>query len=258
MRFALAVCLMFLLAEIAPAQCGSQASVPISDDDIQLLDAKARSGDIAAAFSLGMALIYRKDSEHDPSRGVSWLRLAAEKGMGAADFALSIAYRLGCGVPNDETAANAHLLKAAEAGYAPAQYVLAGRQDKDQHYVEAGRWYSKAALQGLPEAQVMLGQLYENGDGVPQDYAKAATLYRTACEHRPDYEGSAGRMGCNGLGLLYSRGDGVKQSKVEAYKFFKLGLVSENIDSVKREMTKTEIAEAERQIELWITAHPNR
>src|SRR5262249_38745604 len=155
-----AVCLIFLFAGIASAQCINQ--IRISDADLQVLDEKARAGDMAAAYSLGEAYLFRMGSEQDRSLGISWLRQAADKGMSAAEYKLSLAYRLGCGVPKDETAAYAHLLKAAEAGYAPAQYDLGARQYSQQHYVEAGALYLKAALQGVPEAQIELGKLYEN------------------------------------------------------------------------------------------------
>ena len=40
-------------------------------------------------------------------------------------------------------------------------------------YTQAAVWYWKAAEQGVPEAQSNLGLLYEEGKGVPQDYAEA-------------------------------------------------------------------------------------
>jgi hypothetical protein len=41
------------------------------------------------------------------------------------------------------------------------------------NYVEAGKWYDRAAEQGLPEAQQNLGVAYALGRGVPQDYVLA-------------------------------------------------------------------------------------
>jgi uncharacterized protein len=38
---------------------------------------------------------------------------------------------------------------------------------------QAAAWYSKAADQGHPVAQYNLGVIYERGQGVTQDYARA-------------------------------------------------------------------------------------
>ena len=49
-------------------------------------------------------------------------------------------------------------------------------------YAKAFFWLEKAANQGLPRARFDLGGLYESGNGVAQDAAKAATLYRGSAE----------------------------------------------------------------------------
>ena len=45
-----------------------------------------------------------------------------------------------------------------------------------QDYVKAVDWYAKAANKGLSIAQFNLGAMYYNGKGVPQSYAKAIEL----------------------------------------------------------------------------------
>jgi len=47
---------------------------------------------------------------------------------------------------------------------------------------EAAQLYQKAANQGYAAAQNNLGYLYENGDGVPTDFAKAEQLYQKAAD----------------------------------------------------------------------------
>ena len=46
--------------------------------------------------------------------------------------------------------------------------------DKSRNYKEATKWYKKAANQGHAYAQTNLGTLYANGQGVRQNYKKAA------------------------------------------------------------------------------------
>jgi hypothetical protein len=60
-------------------------------------------------------------------------------------------------------------------------------------------WYRKAAEQkyGYGSAQISLGFMYENGRGVPQDYATAMSWYRKAADHN----WSAAQ---NNLGLMYA------------------------------------------------------
>ena len=47
---------------------------------------------------------------------------------------------------------------------------------------KAAFWYTKAAEQGLPEAQAMLGMLYLLGRGVTRDYAKARHYFEQALQ----------------------------------------------------------------------------
>ena len=48
---------------------------------------------------------------------------------------------------------------------------------------KAAELYQKGADQGRAFAQVNLGWLYENGQGVPKDLEKAAELYQKAANH---------------------------------------------------------------------------
>ena len=42
-----------------------------------------------------------------------------------------------------------------------------------QDYVEASRWYRKAAFQGYVGSQIAMAEIYFKGSGVEQDYAAA-------------------------------------------------------------------------------------
>ncbi len=65
----------------------------------------------------------------------------------------------------------------AEQGYRLAQYTLGlmyeQGQGLPQDYQQAVKWLSRAAVQGVPQAQFELGTLYARGLGVPQDYVVA-------------------------------------------------------------------------------------
>ena len=51
-----------------------------------------------------------------------------------------------------------------------------------QDYAQAAEWYRKAADQGFAGAQVNLGLLYANGQGVARDYAEALKWFRSAAD----------------------------------------------------------------------------
>ena len=52
-----------------------------------------------------------------------------------------------------------------------------------QDYGEAFKWYRKAAQQGYASAQFYLGWMYENGEGVDQSYVTAHVWYNLAWVH---------------------------------------------------------------------------
>lgn len=81
----------------------------------------------------------------------------------------------------------------------------------------AALWFRRAADQRLPQAQLQLGHLHRKGAGVPQSYVEAASWYRKAAEQNL----TAGQVS---LGAAYFHGHGVPQDFVQAYMWFSLAL----------------------------------
>ncbi len=54
-----------------------------------------------------------------------------------------------------------------------------------QDYAQAVYWYRKAADQGNADAQLNLGRMYDNGRGVPQDAVIAYALYNISATTIP-------------------------------------------------------------------------
>jgi len=67
---------------------------------------------------------------------------------------------------------------------------------------------------GDPVAQLNLGKIYDDGNGVPQSDDLAAKWYRAAAE-----KGNAAAQ--SNLGLMYRSGRGVAQDKVEAVNWYR-------------------------------------
>ena len=72
-----------------------------------------------------------------------------------------------------------------------------------------------SALQGNADAQNDLGVMYQNGEGVPQDYKEAVKWYRLSAE-----QGDDGAQ--QHLGNMYKKGLGVLQDYQEAVRLFRL------------------------------------
>ena len=108
--------------------------------------------------------------------------------------------------------------KAANQGYAPAQHKLSscylvGRGIiKDQ--IESAKWCRKAAEQGYAPAQLDLGACYTFGYGVNKDYYEAAKWYRKAAEQGNDAAQYS-------LGTCYYYGEGVNKDYNEAEKWWR-------------------------------------
>jgi clan AA aspartic protease (TIGR02281 family) len=107
----------------------------------------------------------------------------------------------------------------AEQGDAQAQHNLGWMYDNGQgvaqDYLEAELLYRQAAAQGLADAQANLGFMYANGQGVAQDDVEAVRWWRLAAE-----QGIAEAQ--RGLGFMYANGRGVAQDHAEAERLYLL------------------------------------
>lgn len=135
-----------------------------------------------AIFAIGApALADTKAGVDDWNRGdyagaVAEWRKAAIAGDPDAQFNLGQAYKLGRGVPVDLVMAESWYRKAALQGHVQAQdnYGLALFQDGKRD--EAKPWLEKSAARGEPRAQLVLGTMLFNGDGVERDWVRAYAL----------------------------------------------------------------------------------
>ncbi|RZT42961.1 tetratricopeptide repeat protein [Cupriavidus agavae] len=91
----------------------------------QWLDAAAKSGDLGAAYYLG--LLYRGGygRQPDPARAARWFQAAAEGGVAQAMFLLANAYRDGDGVARDTARAVSWYEAAGEREHPAALQALA-------------------------------------------------------------------------------------------------------------------------------------
>ena len=136
----------------------------------------------------------------------------ARQGDTQAQNNVGVMYKLGDGVTQDYKQAVKWYRKAAEQGFAEAQYNLGEMYAVNQDYKQALKWLTKAAEQGIAHAQNNLGLMYREGQGVTQDYKQAVKWYRKAAE-----QGLAVAEG--NLGDMYFNGNGVTQDYKQALKW---------------------------------------
>lgn len=108
--------------------------------------------------------------------------------------------------------------KAANQGIANAQYNLGFMYEHGrgvtQSDTEAVRWYRKAADQGHMRSQYRLGYSYDNGIGVTKSNSEAVHWYRKAANQGDRYSQYF-------LGNMYFDGFGVTQSDSEAVRWYR-------------------------------------
>jgi TPR repeat protein len=124
-----------------------------------------------------------------------------------------------------------------------------------QDYAQAAFWYRKAAEQGQVGAQFLLGYLYHKGQGVPQDDTQAAAWYRKAAE-----QGHADAQ--EHLGDLYYKSQGVPQDYAEAYFWYDLaaagkptGQAAKIRDEIESHLTPADLSREQERARQWFEAH---
>jgi TPR repeat protein len=103
--------------------------------------------------------------------------------------------------------------QAAQDGEARSQFELGTYYFKIREMDKAGKWLTDAAKQGLGEANLNLGYMYDKGLGLPRNDYEALKYYKKAAEQKVP-------QAYINIGLLYERGEGVKENPTEAAKWF--------------------------------------
>ena len=160
---------------------------------------------------------------------------------------------------SDSSRAVSACRRLADQGDALAQFSLGLMYDNGrgvpQDYAEAVRWYRKAAEQEDAKAQYNLGQMYRLGYGVQRNYDEAVRWFRRAAD-----QGDAGAQ--YNLAFMYETGRGVRKDLVQAYMWFDLAGRSAETpahqryaiqyrDSVASKMTRDQIAKAKKLAADW-------
>ena len=90
---------------------------------------------------------------------------------------------------------------------------------KAKNYAVALKELQPLADKGSAGAQLVIGAMYDNGEGLPLDYRQAVMWYTKAAEQ------GNGNAQYN-LGMMYANGLGAPQDWVQALKWFNLAALS--------------------------------
>jgi len=140
----------------------------------------------AAAALLATAAIaggkegYDRWQAGDYAGAIREWRPLADKGDADAQFNMGQAYKLGRGVPMDLKIAESWYLKAAQQGHPVAQSLLGVILFQNGERAAAIPWLEKGAATGDPRPQYVLGTALFNGDVVKRDWIRAYALMNRA------------------------------------------------------------------------------
>jgi TPR repeat protein len=182
-------------------------------------DPEIMTGRTEAAMTLGKIYAIGWDVPADPKAARHWFHKADDLGYIPAAHVLGRLDETHYGNEGTLASALAHLLKAGQAGYAPAQYELGViyytggdgvPQDKDR----AGAWLVEAAKNGNADALYACGRMYDLGEGGAKIDPKRALVYykEAAAKGQPDAQ--------NAIGLSFYLGQGLPKDDKLARMWF--------------------------------------
>jgi len=189
----------------------------------------AEQGHAVAQYGMGYLYKHGYGVSQDYKTAFKWFTLAAEQGLAHAQNNLGILYENGQGVSPDYKTAFKWYRLAAEQGFAPAQRneqniirerpelaaeakrIADGKKAEEKQLLDESS--SSAVNEEYPSdarEQFVLGVKYHNGEGVEQDFRKAAKLWELSSE-----QGYADAQ--HALGVAYYSGKGVNKDDAIAF-----------------------------------------
>ncbi len=179
----------------------------------------AESGHPDAQNVYAIALKDGEGVEADPEAAVDWYEKAVAQGHLKAMNNLAHLYQWGAGpVAPDHEKARALYQQALDAGYGPAGngmgLIYENGQGVEKDLAKAAEYYAIGAEAGERNAAYNLANFYRTGQGVEEDMGRALELYtRSALAGHPP--------AWNALGLMYRYGMATEPNPEAAYLAFR-------------------------------------
>ncbi len=169
---------------IARSQEARTPACPRDDKDFTAIQQRAEANDPAAQTALAFCYDLGMHVKPDGKESIRWITKAANQGYAPAEYELGRIYLYGRGIPVDYAQALNWERKAAEQGDPRAQRDLAFMYERGfgvaADPAQAAEWNRKAAVQGNAEAQLHLAKGLDEGVGVSKDREEARRWYAKA------------------------------------------------------------------------------
>jgi TPR repeat protein len=247
---------VFAIGGLSIAQ-DAATRLPRNKAEVVALLEKANAGDLPNQHIAGLMYLNGSAVPKELSSALKWFRKAADRGYANAQYDLAVMYEEGEGVPASCADAAKWYARAAQQDHVYAIENLLSIYNRGtclkQDDAEVVRLTRRLAGIGSPDHQLNLGSLYAMGRGVPKDEAEAGRWFALAAEQGQPV---AQFM----LGQWYRDGrGGITQNYVAAYKWFTLAVAGGNqVDGrnfLGPKMAPEEIGEAKKQAEEWTRNH---
>ena len=198
----------------------------------------AEKGEPRSQFFMGFMHDMGFGVPEDDKKAIKWYKLAAEQGDSRAQLFTGFMHDFGQGVlENDQEAVKWYQL-SAEQGYAEAEENISKIEKKST--LQALPILMDDAKNGIAKAQYNLGEMYADGQGVPQNQSKALKWYELAAGYKaklniynlakknvPQALKALMDDAENGiaqaqfiLATMYANGQSVSQDNKEAFKWY--------------------------------------
>ena len=188
----------------------------------QLFFELADKGIAEAQINLGMMFENGQGVLQDFKEAVRWYRLAADQGLTKAQEKLNFLLKnkprenpQSSFMESENNPANITSDDTRNDLSASESFHTALNAFNKNEFDIAYQLFFELADKGIAEAQINLGMMYENGQGVSQDFKEAVRWYRLAA----DQELTKAQYN---LGLMYAQGKGVDKDPIQASKWYRL------------------------------------
>lgn len=251
----------FLVLGMLQAGCDKAQTPPAPSKAVEVetpemklaaLTKRAESGDAEAQCVLGKMYRSGEGMTKNETKAFELFGKAAASGYPEGQELLGWAYLGGVGVQKDVAKGLGWIQQAANQGYAPSEgslgFIYSSAEYEKKDVVKAAEWDRKAADHGSAQGQFHLGMAYHSGEGVPRNPVKAFEWILKAASQGLGIAQSY-------VAVAYLEGDGVAPDRVLAYAWINIRGVSGGFenprDSIAKELSATDLAEAERISSNW-------
>lgn len=207
---------------------------------------------LAVMYDLGLGV------EKNRVKAKELYMAAAEKGDADSQWNIGLIYQ-----ENPETRKLGQIWfeKSASQNNDERQLIIAFGYGLGNNFVEAAKWYEKAAALENADAQLQLGYLYREGKGVPKNFAQAFMWFQKAA----DQGLSEAHIY---VGDMYELGEGVPLNLVRAHMHYSVAgsvyasnpkvmnsVVDVRRKDIEEKMTHEQIVEAQTIALAWMAEH---